>query len=154
MAKAVIAFGSNLGHRHRNITTGLRLLTKAGVRILRRSSFYESAPAEGVTGKKFINGAVLIETELTPEELLTALHQVEEALGRPTTHPPGQARSLDLDILYYEDLILNRNGLQIPHPKRLERWFVMVPAAEVAPDFVDPVFKKSLRDVDIVGGKE
>ena len=136
--------GSNLGSRRKNIQEGLKLLAESGARILKVSSCYQSKPAEGVRGNQFLNGAVLIETKSEPELLLNLLQKIEEQMGRPRPPRQKEARTLDLDILYYEDRIFQKPLLQIPHPKRLERWFVMKPAAEVAPDFYDPVLKKRL----------
>ena len=142
--KVLIAFGSNLGNRRKNIKKGVELLVKDGLKIIRCSPYYETEPVEGVTGKKFLNGVLLVETTLKPQTLLRILQEIEKKVGRPRTHRPKESRSLDLDIIYYEDLIVNKPNLQIPHPKRLERWFVIKPAAEVAPDFSDPILKKRL----------
>jgi len=144
VAKVIIGFGSNLGDRRKNINKAFRFLSQQETKIIKVSSLLESEPAEGVSGGSFINGAALIETELETEALLRLLQNVEERIGRPRPHSSKDARLIDLDIIYYEDRVVNKKTLKIPHPRRLERWFVMEPAAEAAPNFRDPVLKKSL----------
>ena len=144
MAKIIIGAGSNLGNRRQNIQQGLKHLTEAGVKIIKVSSYLKNPAAEGTAGGEFLNAAVLAETDLEPEPLLTLFHDIEKNSGRPQPHQPKEARSLDLDIIYYADQIIDKPNLQVPHPRRLQRWFVMKPAAEAAPDFYDPVLKKRL----------
>ncbi len=144
----MLALGSNAGHRARNIREGLRILKESGVSVLRVSSFYRSQPAEGVGGGYFLNAAAVIDTALSPEDLLDLLHRVETALGRPYPRAKkNEARTLDMDILYYGEEVIRRPGLQVPHPRRSRRAFVLRPAAEIAPDFHDPVLKKTLREL-------
>jgi len=147
VVKVIIGLGSNLGNRRQNIQQGLKHLTEAGVKIIKISSYLKNPAAEGTAGGKFLNAAVLAETDLEPEPLLTLLHDIEKDSGRPQPHQPKEARILDLDIIYYADRIIDKPDLQIPHPRRLQRRFVMKPAAEAAPDFCDPVLKKPLKDV-------
>ena len=144
MAKVIIGLGSNLGNRRLNIRQGLKRLAEANVKITRISSHLRTPPAEGVAGGEFLNAAALAETDLEPEILLSLLHSIEEKLGRPRIHQPKETRSLDIDIIYYEDRVIDKPDLQIPHPRRLQRRFVIEPAAEVAPDFCDPILKKRL----------
>ncbi|MFH0796094.1 MAG: 2-amino-4-hydroxy-6-hydroxymethyldihydropteridine diphosphokinase [Candidatus Omnitrophota bacterium] len=117
------------------------------VKIILCSPYYETEPVEGVTGKKFLNGVLLVETALKTQSLLRILQEIEEKVGRPKVHQPKESRNLDLDIIYYGDRVINKPNLQIPHPKRLDRWFVIKPAAEVAPDFYDPILKKKLSKI-------
>ena len=147
MAKIIIGAGSNLGNRRQNIQQSLKHLTEAGVKIIKISSYLKNPAAEGTAGGEFLNAAFLAETNLEPESFLTLLHDIEKDSGRPQPHQPKEARSLDLDIIYYADRIIDKPDLQIPHPKRMQRWFVMKPAAETAPDFCDPVLKKPLKEI-------
>lgn len=147
MAKIIIGAGSNLGNRRRNIQQGLKYLAEAGVKIIKISPCLKNQAAEGTAGGEFLNIAFLAETDLEPEPLLTLLHNIEKKSGRSQPHKPKEARSLDLDIIYYADLIIDKPDLEIPHPRRLQRHFVMVPAAEVAPDFCDPVLGKKLSEI-------
>ena len=147
MPKVIIGLGSNLGNRRQNIQQGLNLLTEAGVKIIKFSSYLKNPSAEGTAGGEFLNAAVLAETDLEPESLLALLHDIEKDSGRPQPHQPKEARSLDLDIIYYADRVIDKPDLQVPHPRRLQRLFVMAPAAEVAPDFCDPVLGKKLSDL-------
>ena len=147
MVKVIFGLGSNLGNRSQNIQQGLKHLAEAGVKIIKISSYFKNPAAEGTTGGEFLNAAILAETDLEPEPLLTLLHDIEKDSGRPRPHQPKEARSLDLDIIYYADRIIDKPDLQVPHPRRLQRRFVMTPAAEVAPNFCDPVLKKPLKDV-------
>ncbi len=139
----IIGFGSNLGNRRKNIAAAFALLSQRA-KIIKISSLIESVPAEGVSGDQFLNGAALIETNLKPGALLKLLQEVEKEIGRPRRHRTKEARVIDLDIIYYEDRVINKTGLKVPHPCRLKRPFVMKPAAEVAPDYCDPVLKKTL----------
>ncbi len=147
MAKVIIGAGSNLGNRRQNIQKGLKQLTESGVKIIKTSSYLKNPAAEGTTGGEFLNAVFLTETDLEPELLLELLHEIEISSGRPQPHRMKEARSLDLDIIYYGDHILDKPDLQIPHPRRLQRRFVMEPAAEAAPDFRDPILKKPLKDL-------
>jgi 2-amino-4-hydroxy-6-hydroxymethyldihydropteridine diphosphokinase len=144
VAKIIIGTGSNLGNRRRNIRQGLKHLTEAGIKIIKVSSYFKNPAAEGTAGGEFLNAAVLAETDREPEPLLALLQDIEKKSGRPQPHKPKEARSLDLDIIYYADRIIDRPDLQVPHPRRLRRCFVMAPVAEAAPDFYDPVLKKKL----------
>lgn len=149
MARVIIGLGSNLGNRQKHIEEGLKLLTKAGVNIIKVSLYYRTLPAERTSGGKFLNGVSLIETSLEPEPLLKLLKKIEEQSDRPRRHRPKEARTLDLDIIYYENSVIDKPGLQIPHPRRFQRWFVMKPAVEIAPDFCDPILKKKLKEIDV-----
>lgn len=146
--RAIIAFGANSGRRRAAIRDGLRALDAVErVRVCRVSRFLENPPAEGTAGGPFINGAVLVETTLPAAVLLEKLHEIEARAGRPRRRAPGLARPLDLDLVYYGDSVCAAAGLCLPHPRRLGRFFVIVPAAEIAPGFVDPVLGRTLADL-------
>ncbi len=140
-----IGIGSNLGSRLENCHQAISLLNQdPEMQVIKTSSFYETEPAEGAQGARFINAAIALHTTLLPFQLWERLKQVERRLGRePFTH--CQPRSIDLDILYFDDYVLRSPGLQIPHPRASQRDFVLVPLAEIAPALIDPLSTKSIR---------
>ena len=134
MSIAFIAFGSNLGNRQKNIDDALELLTREGVFVLKRSSIMETDPVGGPSGQgKFFNGVIKVETDLSPHELLQTLISIEKQLGRVRS-VRNAPRIIDLDILLYDDIILDEFDLTIPHPRMRERAFVMKPLLDIEPD--------------------
>lgn len=144
MTRVIIALGANLGDRGGNLEHALEDIRVPGVTVARVSRFIENPPAENTAGGNFLNGAALLETDRPAPEILGVLLAAEAKAGRPRHRRPGLARPLDLDIVYFGDLVLDTPDLVIPHPRRLGRRFVMGPAAEIAPDFRDPVMGKTL----------
>lgn len=147
--RAIIAFGSNMGDRKKQIDEGLNMLEESGVHMDRCSPFYETAPI-GAADQTFVNGAALVSTNLPPPDLLETLLAVEKRCKRVRTIHWGN-RTLDLDIILMQDasgspIIHQSAGLTIPHPRSLERDFVLVPAADVAPDWVHPQTMNTLVD--------
>ena len=142
MVEAYIALGSNLGDREANIKKAFDAL-KERIQIVKTSSLYETKPMYVEDQGLFLNCAAKIETNLAPEELLKFLKRIEQKLGRKTVKRNGP-RTIDLDILFYGDQILKENDLQVPHPKIGERPFVLVPLAEIAPNLIHPVNKKTI----------
>lgn len=134
MAKVYLAFGSNLGDRRGNILEAANRLNSSGVHILRISSLIETDPVGGPLQGPFLNAVALAETELSPRVLLDVCAKIEQALGRLRGIKDGP-RTIDLDILMYDDLVMDEPGLIIPHPRMRERDFVMRPLKEIAPDF-------------------
>ena len=145
MVEACIAFGSNIGNREANISTALRIL-KQKIKIIKTSSLFETKPMYLENQNWFLNGVVIIETEIKPKELLGVLKRIEKQMGRKEVERNGP-RIIDLDILFYKNLIMNEDNLRIPHPKIQERAFVLVPLAEIEPDFVHPVYKKNIAQL-------
>lgn len=135
---ACVALGANIGDPLRQIEAGFTALAALpGTRLIARSSLYRSAPVGYADQPDFINAVALIETTLTPHALLDAVLGIERENGRVREFP-NAPRTLDLDIVLYGDVILRESGLTIPHARMLERAFVMVPLAEIAPDTVVP----------------
>lgn len=132
--KKVLVFlgiGSNLGNRHKNIIIALYLLKETpGIRIKKMSRLYETVPEGGPRQRNFINGAIRIETSLSPLKLLERLKHIERLLGRKKTLKDWP-RPIDLDILLYGTLVLNNKKLKIPHPRMFEREFVLKPLREI-----------------------
>jgi 2-amino-4-hydroxy-6-hydroxymethyldihydropteridine diphosphokinase len=135
---AFIALGSNLGDPAGQIRSALRALDKLpDTRLLRQSSFYRNPPAGYLDQPEFVNAVAEIETRLAPRDLLEQLLAIERAHGRVRDFPNGP-RTLDLDILLYGERTVREPGLTIPHPRMLERAFVLVPLVEIAPETVVP----------------
>jgi 2-amino-4-hydroxy-6-hydroxymethyldihydropteridine diphosphokinase len=139
-----LGIGSNLGNREENCERAIGLLEENGIKVTRRSSMIETEPWGIEEQPKFINMAVEAETALSPEELLAILKKIEVDIGREPTLRWGP-RSIDLDILFYDDIVLKTRELEIPHPGIKEREFVLKPLAEIAPDKVHPVLKTDIR---------
>lgn len=140
--QVILELGSNIGDRKTNLRKGLSLLIQnSPIRVLRVSSIYASSPV-GCGGGEFFNAVAFIYTGLTPELLLSEAKKCEKMLGR--TGGSQDPRPLDIDIIYFDDLVINNQDLKIPHPRRFERSFVIVPLVEVASDWIDPEQKRSV----------
>jgi len=135
---AAVALGSNLGDRPAHLDYALSRL-RSLLTNLRISRYYETEPID-VAGPQslFLNAAAVGSTEASASDLLHALLSIEAERGRERPHP-GAARTLDLDLVLYGNLVLTEPGLIVPHPRFRERRFVLEPLAEVAPELVDPV---------------
>ncbi|MBI1221153.1 MAG: 2-amino-4-hydroxy-6-hydroxymethyldihydropteridine diphosphokinase [Bacteroidetes bacterium] len=149
-----LLLGSNLGDRNRYLSAGKDLMEKHG-RILGASSIQESKPWGKTNQPDFLNQVILFESDLEPEELLQTIHTVEGALDRERQEKWGP-RTLDIDILYAEDLVVDTEDLKIPHPMIADRQFTLALLQEIVPDFVHPVnhmsnaemLKEYLQDVN------
>lgn len=146
MAIAYIGIGSNLGNRQENCLHAIELLQKKGIIVTKRSSLYETEPWGVKDQPLFINMAIEIETSLEPGELLKVLKNIEKELGRQQTLQWGP-RTIDLDILLFDDIILNKDNLKIPHPLLHERDFVLRPLCEIAPDVYHPLLKLRIYEL-------
>ena len=149
MAIAYIAIGSNVGDRQAHIQKAIALLREnENIWDLAVSSLIETDP-EGILGEpgKFLNGALRIKTDLMPVDLLAALKNIERRCGR-AKHEPNVSRTMDLDILFYDDVVIvEGKTLSIPHPRLHERLFVLKPLCEIAPDIVHPRLQKTVREL-------
>jgi 2-amino-4-hydroxy-6-hydroxymethyldihydropteridine diphosphokinase len=141
MATVFIGLGANIGRRRRNLASARRRLEPA-FHITAGSNVIETRPWGYIDQPDFLNQVVRAETDLAPEPALKALKQIEARIGRTPTFRYGP-RLIDLDLLYYDDLVLDQPGLAIPHPRLHERAFVLIPLAEIAPDWVHPVTGKT-----------
>jgi len=145
--RALLGIGSNLGDRQMNLAAAIQLLdTVPDVKVLKRSPFYETAPYGYTDQPAFINGCLEIETLYTPEELLVLLHDIEHKLGR-TREIHWGPRTVDLDILFYDDLILDTPDLQIPHIDLANREFVLKPLSDIAGTFRHPLLNQTVNEL-------
>jgi 2-amino-4-hydroxy-6-hydroxymethyldihydropteridine diphosphokinase len=137
MTTVYLALGSNVGDRAKNLREAIRLIGETGVRVERRSSIYETEPLGYLDQDWFLNSVLQGETELSAIELLRRLREIEEQMGSKKAFVNGP-RLIDLDILLYGDESISQNDLQVPHPRMLQRRFVLVPLAEIAPELKHP----------------
>jgi 2-amino-4-hydroxy-6-hydroxymethyldihydropteridine diphosphokinase len=140
-----LSLGSNLGDRLNNLQDAIRSLPPK-VHPLSQSQIYETDPWGYTDQPAFLNLVIKANTELAPKKLLAFLKEMEVVLGREVTFHYGP-RVIDLDILFYDDLVLDSPDLTIPHPRLTERVFVLFPLVELAPDLVHPVIKKSIQQL-------
>jgi 2-amino-4-hydroxy-6-hydroxymethyldihydropteridine diphosphokinase len=143
---AFLGLGSNLGDRKANIEEAIRRLGERGIRLIRASPVYQTEPVDFVRQGWFLNLVVRTETRLLPINLLRLCQAIEASLGRERTIHRGP-RIIDLDILFYDDLILSEPNLKIPHPRLHLRRFVLIPLSDIARDLVHPVLHQSIGDL-------
>jgi 2-amino-4-hydroxy-6-hydroxymethyldihydropteridine diphosphokinase len=144
--RVAIALGSNLGDRERYLHVAVEVL-RSHVDDMRVSSFHETAyVGEGEAQPAYLNAAVVGDTPLSPRQLLSVLLTIEHAYGRqrPTVNAP---RTLDLDLVLYEEFVLDEPGLVVPHPRFRERRFVLEPLCEIAADWHDPVTGRTVDEL-------
>ena len=144
---AFIALGSNMGDKESYLNFAVSELDKAGsCRVLSVSNFIITAPYGYTEQDEFLNGCMKLETLLTPHELLSLLHEIENKAGRIRDIRWGP-RTLDLDIIFYDSNIISDDTLRIPHPQAHKRNFVLDPLNEIAPNFLHPVFNRTVSEL-------
>ncbi len=146
MNTVYLSLGSNVGDREANLVRAIEELRRRGVRILRQSSFYETEPLEIHDQAWFLNCAVEAQTELTPQQLLQTLLEIESEMGRHRGIKYGP-RNIDIDILLFGASVVDTPGLVIPHPRMVERRFVLVPMNEIAASARHPTLDKTIGEL-------
>jgi len=139
-----LSIGGNLGEREANLEETRLFIEFNMGSIVSESSIYESEAWAMEDAAPFLNQIVKIETELTPEELLLEIKELEEFYGRERVDGVYQSREMDIDIIFFDELILETAALNVPHPRMQLRKFVLLPLAEIAPDFIHPTLKKDI----------
>jgi 2-amino-4-hydroxy-6-hydroxymethyldihydropteridine diphosphokinase len=140
-----LSLGSNVGDREANLRDAQKRLGAVG-RVTAVSSFYETEPVEFTQQPWFLNCAVALETPQTPQQLMTSILNIEEAMGRRRVQKKGP-RTIDIDILLFGDAVLDSPQVTIPHPAMHERRFVLEPLAEIAPEVRHGVFDKTILEL-------
>jgi len=140
-----LSLGTNIGNRAENLKQAITSLPPQ-MRVKKKSKVFETPPWGYTDQEPFLNQVVKVTTYLEPEPLLKHLKRLEVALGRKATFRYGP-RLIDLDILFFDDLVLDTPILTIPHPHVHDRGFVLVPMMDIAPDHMHPVMKKSIREM-------
>lgn len=142
--KAAVSLGSNIGDKRAYIEKAIKKLANTPqIGVLAVSEFYRTEPVDYLDQDWFVNAVALLETKLEPEELLNVMLSIEDKLGRKRDIPKGP-RTIDLDLLLYEDQIIEAENLTLPHPEMDKRRFVLKPLASIAGNWIHPVRKKSI----------
>ncbi len=141
-----LGLGSNLGQREINLAQALKKLKSQGISLHKVSSVYETQPFGNTRQPWYINIAVKVETDLSPEDLLKKIKKIEKDMGR-TLYGINNPRPIDIDILFSESHVIKTGNLEIPHKELIHRNFVLIPLLEIAPDLFHPVLKKKLDQI-------
>lgn len=142
-----LSLGSNLGNRLNNLQRAVFLLSKSLGNVIEISHVYES-PSWGFEGSDFLNACISVDTDKVPEKALSLILDIETALGRNRLPTDGyRSRTIDIDILYFENEVIETNELNIPHSHLEKRRFVLKPLADIAPQFYHPILKKDTRNL-------
>ncbi|MGA8442278.1 MAG: 2-amino-4-hydroxy-6-hydroxymethyldihydropteridine diphosphokinase [Candidatus Sulfotelmatobacter sp.] len=144
-SRAYLSLGSNVGDRASQLRSALARVETTG-RVVAVSSFYETEPVEFTQQPWFVNCVVALESNQTPQQLMASILHIEQEMGRQRLQKKGP-RTIDIDILLFEDAVVNSSQLTIPHPALHQRRFVLEPLAEIAPDVLHPVLKKAVRQL-------
>lgn len=144
--KYFLCLGSNLGDRAKNLERAIIFLEEAGVKIVRRSSLYETQPVDLASQPWFYNQVVEAESHLSAHDLLGVIKNIEKRMGRKALHPKGP-RLLDVDILLAEENVIQTEELVIPHPRLDRRNFVLIPLNEISPQSLHPLLREKIEDL-------
>jgi len=143
MFKVFLLLGGNIGDRLRYLQTAIDQLQLSVGKLIKKSSVYETQAWGKTTEPDYLNQVVLIETELAPRDILDEILKIELELGRKREEKWG-SRTMDIDILFYENDIIDQSGLIIPHPELHKRRFTLEPLSEISPEMIHPVLNKSI----------
>lgn len=149
MAKVYFGLGTNLGDKEANLNLAVEKIKNRIGNVISLSGFYVTDPWGFESSNPFLNAACIIETDLPPLEILAETKSIERGLGRLKKSVNGiyKDRLIDIDLLMYDDLILRTPELTLPHPLMHQRCFVMEPLAEIAPEAMHPLFKKTIQEL-------
>jgi 2-amino-4-hydroxy-6-hydroxymethyldihydropteridine diphosphokinase len=146
MNTAYLLIGGNLGDIINNFQKAIELLNQQGGKVIQKSSIYETAPWGYSRQQNFLNQAILLQTPLKPTDLMHLILKIEESLGRERKEKYGP-RIIDIDILFFNDLIIQDPRLTIPHPEIQNRRFALIPLAEIAPELNHPALNKNIKQL-------
>ncbi|MCD4731745.1 MAG: 2-amino-4-hydroxy-6-hydroxymethyldihydropteridine diphosphokinase [Bacteroidales bacterium] len=144
MSKVVLLLGSNLGNRKNFLDKAIELIKSEVGFISKVSSIYESEPWGFNSNNLFLNQVIIIESTYQPQTILKKLQQIEKELGKKIKSPTYQNRTIDIDILFYDEIQMESENLKIPHPRLHLRQFTMIPLVEIAGDYIHPVLGQRL----------
>ncbi|HEY6914444.1 MAG TPA: 2-amino-4-hydroxy-6-hydroxymethyldihydropteridine diphosphokinase [Paludibacter sp.] len=148
MALVYLGLGTNLGNKECNLNDAITALSMEAGFVIRQSAIYASEPWGFASENQFLNAVVLIETNLSPFDLLAKTQEIERNMGRTAKSVNGYSdRLIDIDILFYDNLIIDQPELKIPHPLIVERDFVLMPLVEITPELVHPVLGRKIIDL-------
>lgn len=149
MAKVYFSLGTNLGEKEQNLSQAMRKINERIGETLSLSAFYSTEPWGFQSENSFLNAVCCIQTPLSPHKILATTQAIEQELGRTQKTVNGiyADRIIDIDLLFYDNRIINEPKLILPHPLMTQRIFVMAPLAEIAPDLVHPVLGKTIREL-------
>lgn len=139
-----LGLGTNLGNRQKNLNDAIAEIREQIGKVVTISSVYETEPWGFKSESQFFNIVIKVETRLNPSTVLEAILRIELFLGRVRGENQYSSRIIDIDILFYEDQVIDSSDLKVPHPKLQERKFVLVPLCEIEPEMVHPVLKKTM----------
>lgn len=144
VADVFLLTGGNQGDRMNFLNQADSMISKSIGEIVKSSSVYESEPWGFIDSNRFLNKVNKVITLLSPEDLLSAIHKIEKSLGRTRVNNKYQSRTIDIDILFYDDIIYNAENLLIPHPHLHKRLFTLLPMMEIEPDYIHPLLKSNI----------
>jgi 2-amino-4-hydroxy-6-hydroxymethyldihydropteridine diphosphokinase len=147
MKRVFLGIGSNLDNRENNLDEAVTKINEFIGKVVASSSVYETEPWGFQSEDEFLNMVVKVETELTPSGLLGRILMIESLLGRLRNEKQYMSRLIDIDILLYEDLILDETSLKVPHPLMHNRKFVLIPLYEIEPELVHPVLNRTISSL-------
>ncbi len=145
MAVVYLSLGSNLGERERMLETAVGQLAERAGEMRSRSSVYETEPWGVADQPLYLNCVISMETRLRPLDLLDEIHAIEQRMGRSRNGKPYQPRTIDIDILFYDQLVFRSLQLTIPHPLLHRRSFILVPLMEIAPELMHPLMNRPVK---------
>jgi len=143
--KVYLSLGTNLGDRIKLLAKATSLIKARIGMVIKSSSIYETEPWGFHSDNLFLNQVLLVETTSQPKIVLEEIQAIETEMGRTRKFPTYESRNIDIDILFYDDLIVKENSLEIPHPRLHERNFILIPFTEIAPEFIHPLFKLNIK---------